>query len=267
MATRIVRVPRRHRYSQIDTRCVEDTRLSWAARGLLAYLLSRPDDWKILVNHLVKQGDVGRDGIYRLLKELRTYSYVEFMRHRDKGRVTHCEYFVHEAPPDPDSPDPAEPDEAPPDPAKPDVLPNIDNQLRRTTTTTDDDGSRSQTKTEQDLVYPAGILPAERDTAEVLVGDLELGVRQLVLDEWTGIIVSGRIRATPIACLKGLISSAESGTFTPDRALRIRHDREARRRAAAAIERAQGAAPNLPPPDEDNSLVKRLRAVQSRKPK
>ena len=31
---------------------IEDERLSWAARGLLGYLLSKPDDWKVLVNDL-----------------------------------------------------------------------------------------------------------------------------------------------------------------------------------------------------------------------
>jgi hypothetical protein len=62
---------------------VEDTRLSWAARGLLAYLLSRSDDWKVLVNDLKKRGNLGRDGIYALLRELRSAGYVRFERHRD----------------------------------------------------------------------------------------------------------------------------------------------------------------------------------------
>jgi integrase len=69
MSNTIVRAPRRHRFVIIDQRAIEDTRLSWEARGLLGYLLSRPDDWKVLVNDLRKRGDLGRDGIYRLLRE------------------------------------------------------------------------------------------------------------------------------------------------------------------------------------------------------
>jgi hypothetical protein len=42
MSNTIVRAPRRHRFVIIDQRAVEETRLSWAARGLLGYLLSRP---------------------------------------------------------------------------------------------------------------------------------------------------------------------------------------------------------------------------------
>ena len=46
MSNTIVRAARRHRFVIIDQRAIEDTRLSWAARGLLGYLLSRPDDWR-----------------------------------------------------------------------------------------------------------------------------------------------------------------------------------------------------------------------------
>ena len=44
MTNTIIRAQRRHRFVIVDQRAVEDSRLSWAARGLLAYLLSRPDD-------------------------------------------------------------------------------------------------------------------------------------------------------------------------------------------------------------------------------
>ena len=50
MTRTIHRAARRHRYVIVDQAAVADTRLSWAARGLLAYLLPRPDDWKVLVN-------------------------------------------------------------------------------------------------------------------------------------------------------------------------------------------------------------------------
>jgi hypothetical protein len=64
MSNTIIRARRRHRFVILDQRAVEDTRLSWAARGLLAYLLSRPDDWRVLINDLRKRGDLGRDGTF-----------------------------------------------------------------------------------------------------------------------------------------------------------------------------------------------------------
>ena len=97
MSNTIIRAPRRDRFVIIDQHAIEDDRLSWAARGLLGYLLSRPDDWKALVNGLRKRGDLGRDGIYQLLRELRNAGYMRFVRKRDRqGRIRGGAYIVRE---------------------------------------------------------------------------------------------------------------------------------------------------------------------------
>jgi DNA-binding IclR family transcriptional regulator len=83
MSQKIHRAPRRHQWLVIDKRTVEDVRLTWAARGLLAYLLSRPDDWEVLVKDLIKRGNLKRDGIYTLLRELRAVGYVRYDPTRD----------------------------------------------------------------------------------------------------------------------------------------------------------------------------------------
>jgi hypothetical protein len=82
---------------------------------------------------------------------------------------------------------------------------------------------------------------------------------QLVLDEWAGIIAAGAIRASPLGCLRELVKRTRKGTFTPERGLRVARARETRQRMAAArvdIERQE-----LPVADENNPLVKRLRAL------
>ena len=61
----------------LDKRISEDGRLSWAARGLLIFLLGKPDHWRVSVGHLRKQTEAarirtGRDGVYALLQELQT---------------------------------------------------------------------------------------------------------------------------------------------------------------------------------------------------
>lgn len=68
MTRTIIRAARRHRFTVLNTRANEDTRLSWAARGVLAYLLSRPDDWRVLATDLQRRGDLGRDGVYAVLR-------------------------------------------------------------------------------------------------------------------------------------------------------------------------------------------------------
>ena len=98
----IIRARRRYRFLIIDQQAVEDPRLSWAARGLLGYLLSRPDDWKVLIKDLQRRGDLGRDGIYKLVKELREAGYVHFHRARDhQGRIRGGTYYVREVPSSP----------------------------------------------------------------------------------------------------------------------------------------------------------------------
>ena len=83
MTTTIIRAPRRQRFLVVDQRVVEDERLSWAARGVVCYLLSRPGNWKVLPRDLQKRGDLGRDGIYRVLRELLKVGYAEYHQIRD----------------------------------------------------------------------------------------------------------------------------------------------------------------------------------------
>lgn len=123
MTRTIIRAARRHRFTTLDTRVIEDARLSWAARGVLAYLLSRPDNWRVIAKDLQRRGDLGRDGVYGVLRELREAGYIRFQRVRDPaGRVTGACYFVSEEPAyelHSALPEEAQPDSAKPDPAVP----------------------------------------------------------------------------------------------------------------------------------------------------
>ena len=90
----IIRVEhRRHPYVVIDRRPLEDERLSWAARGLLGYLLAKPDDWQLRVPDLCRRGDLGRDAVLGLLQQLRMLGYLERRQVRDeRGRVAGDDY-------------------------------------------------------------------------------------------------------------------------------------------------------------------------------
>ena len=86
-------------YVMIDKRIFIDAGLSWKAKGILGYLLSKPDDWTIMVVDLIKQSTDGRDSVYSGLKELAACGYVKRMDLRDnRGRLSGCEYLVHENP-------------------------------------------------------------------------------------------------------------------------------------------------------------------------
>ena len=101
----IIKIKRReHPYVQIDKRCLDDTRLSWKAVGLLAYLLSRPPDWQIRVSHLSNLRKQGRRVVQTGLNELKACGYLQVVIIRDdSGRITGKCYVVSESPDDLDA--------------------------------------------------------------------------------------------------------------------------------------------------------------------
>lgn len=74
----IVRVKRHeNNFVMIDNRPLCDVRLSWKARGLLAYLLSRPNNWKVNSNHLSSISTDGPLAVQTGLKELQQAGYAK----------------------------------------------------------------------------------------------------------------------------------------------------------------------------------------------
>jgi len=60
----------------VDNAVFSDERLSWEARGLMGYLLSKPDDWDVRLHDLTSRGPAGEFKIRRMLAELRTAGYI-----------------------------------------------------------------------------------------------------------------------------------------------------------------------------------------------
>lgn len=218
MTQTVRRATRRHRFVIVDQAAVEDTRLSWAARGLLAYLLSRPDDWKVLVNDLKKRGNLGRDGIYALLRELHSAGYVRFERNRDaQGRMRGGTYIVSEVPtPRPSKPDADSPDMASPRPVQPGALPNTDGHRRPTTTNrpTDTDRSRKANRCVHPLRFPEWVPQETSASAQHLVAGLDHSAAQLVIDEWAGALAAGVIKRSPLGYLKTLATRYQAGDMS-----------------------------------------------------
>ena len=185
---------------------------------LLAYLLSRPDDWKVLVNDLKKRGNLGRDGIYALLRELRSAGYVRFERHRDpQGRIRGGTYIVSEVPaPVPGLPEAAEPDRAAPHTALPGVLQKTDRDPRTTITNRPTDTNRGTdvNRHRQPLQFPEWVPRQIRMSAQHLVAELDQADAQLVIDEWAGALAAGVIQRSPLGYLKTLATRYRAGDMS-----------------------------------------------------
>lgn len=94
----IIRIHKQKNFSIISNTALYDDRLTFKAKGLWAYLLSKPDDWQVHVNQLVKAGPDGKTAIYSALKELKEFGYVEHHAIREDGKISGYEYFVNEEP-------------------------------------------------------------------------------------------------------------------------------------------------------------------------
>lgn len=91
-------------YFCMSRKTAQDNRLSLEARGILAYLLSKPDDWEIMKSDLMTAGNCGRDKINSIIKELIKFGYliVEYPHVTEdgpkKGQFLPAFYRLHEEP-------------------------------------------------------------------------------------------------------------------------------------------------------------------------
>ncbi|MBD7971391.1 helix-turn-helix domain-containing protein [Paenibacillus gallinarum] len=103
----IIRTSKRENpYVMIDKYGLNDERLSWKAKGLLAYLLSKPDDWQVYESDLIKRATDGRDSVRTGLRELEKFGYLSRRQIRgENGSFGHVEYIIYERPVTEDLPD------------------------------------------------------------------------------------------------------------------------------------------------------------------
>ena len=66
----IIRRKRRDGFTIVPNHILEDDRLSFEARGVLCYLLTRPDDWTVRVDNLQSVTGYGRDKCRRMITEI-----------------------------------------------------------------------------------------------------------------------------------------------------------------------------------------------------
>lgn len=85
-------------YVTIDKTGVDDPNLSWAATGLLTYLIGRPGNWKINITHLSSVKTCKETATKSALKELREANYCHYFMVRKNGKISETFYLVFEVP-------------------------------------------------------------------------------------------------------------------------------------------------------------------------
>lgn len=93
----IIRTVRKETFTPICNDLLNDPCITFKAKGLLCYLISRPPNWNVSVVHLSNTFKEGRDAIYSIITELEEAGYiVRFRIKDDKGRHLSIEYHVYE---------------------------------------------------------------------------------------------------------------------------------------------------------------------------
>lgn len=95
------RIEKPRGWTSIPNAALEDARLSWRARGILAYLLSRPADWSTDSERLAAIAKEGREAVRTALRELEANRYLFRVKAQGAGGKWTTEYVVYDTPLDP----------------------------------------------------------------------------------------------------------------------------------------------------------------------
>ncbi|WP_346905943.1 helix-turn-helix domain-containing protein [Clostridium sp.] len=86
-------------YVMLNKTALNDNNLSFKAKGIFAYLMSKPDDWACQVEDLQKHAADGRDSVKAGLRELREHGYIIKRPIKNElGRIDYWEETIFETP-------------------------------------------------------------------------------------------------------------------------------------------------------------------------
>jgi hypothetical protein len=85
-------------FTIVPNQAIND-KLSWAARGMLLYLCSKPDDWEVNITDLVNQTTgtakrSGRDAVRKIMDELVECGYMRKTQKRISGKFQNVDHEV-----------------------------------------------------------------------------------------------------------------------------------------------------------------------------
>lgn len=85
-------------FTMIDNQFINSKNLTSRAKGILLYILSKPDDWKIYETNIANNMADGIENIKAGMKELTTQGYISKEKVRVQGKFTGWAYSIIERP-------------------------------------------------------------------------------------------------------------------------------------------------------------------------
>ena len=221
----IYRSKHRRNYTVLSNDIPLNPTISWKAKGLLWYLLSKPEDWQTRVGDLVKHGPEQKAAVMAGLKELKLAGYLKKVRVTcpTTGRVLHWETHVFDEP-QPESQNPiiedldkaeaGEPDSGKSDTTKyRDLESNELNNRSHLITTTKDDQSSSSREREDASLLEGGALDKEMKLAKWLLTSVPALEQQYAIDLSTRLVKAcvGRCENDLLAAFLAMLQCEDSG--------------------------------------------------------
>lgn len=94
----VIRVKQPTGFTIVYNIVLENPNLSFKAKGLWAYCMSRPDNWQFHVSHLATISKEGKNAVYSALKELEKEGLVEKVQDNTRGRFGPVDYVIYPYP-------------------------------------------------------------------------------------------------------------------------------------------------------------------------
>jgi len=87
------------KYIHIDQTNINDPNLSWKAKGIFTYIMSRPENWEISSSDLINKSIDGKGALYSGLNELIAAGYIyRAVKRNEKSNIIKWLYVVFETP-------------------------------------------------------------------------------------------------------------------------------------------------------------------------
>lgn len=94
-----IRIEKKDHFTRIDNGLIQNPEISLKAKGLLAYMLSLPDDWDYSISGLSVKCKEGKSSIRSAITELMEHRYItRSLARGENGRLGGYEYVVYEEP-------------------------------------------------------------------------------------------------------------------------------------------------------------------------
>lgn len=90
-------------FTQVPNTITNDNKVSFKAKGLYLYMVSKPNKWEFSLNGIASQSKETKQSILNIMKELIKHGYMTKIKKRTNGRQATNDYKLHLEPIDPSS--------------------------------------------------------------------------------------------------------------------------------------------------------------------